>query len=391
MAIAINESKSGIFALMLAHCAGMVDLVALPVWVGTLVAFYKFDPQGAGGLPTAFLIGASIASLTIAPRLNRLSARRVAIAGFALAALLLFVCATVRDYGALLGLHLLGGMAVGSALSVTHGTIGHSSNPHRLFGLSGLAVGLLGIVFLGGAPGVIAHFGGQALFLLLGGLMSLAALVALLFFPARKNVIADLAGGGAAFSREIWFCIAGIALLCTAQSMTLSFYERLGIERGFGADMVTLALVAYGIVAVFPSPLAALLEKRLSATAVICIGPLFQALFAMLATHTGTYWIYACAGAMMAFTILFTHTFAFGLLARLDPSGRAVAGTPAMLMVGAAIGPFLGGTLVKFLGFEAIGLAACALVMLQVVLFNATRLGLRQRTIEQGVLPISAA
>lgn len=82
----------------------------------------------------------------------------------------------------------------------------------------------------------------------------------------------------------------------------------------------------------------------------------------------------------MAFTILFTHTFAFGLLARLDPTGRAVAATPAMLMVGAAIAPFLGGTLVKFIGFGAIGYAAIALVEIELLLFNLTRLAARDES-----------
>lgn len=35
-------------ALMVAHCAGMVDLVALPVWVGVLDSRDGFDPQQAG-------------------------------------------------------------------------------------------------------------------------------------------------------------------------------------------------------------------------------------------------------------------------------------------------------------------------------------------------------
>lgn len=39
---------------MLAHCAGMVDLVALPVWVGTLIGAYRLDPQKAGLLATLF-------------------------------------------------------------------------------------------------------------------------------------------------------------------------------------------------------------------------------------------------------------------------------------------------------------------------------------------------
>jgi predicted MFS family arabinose efflux permease len=106
---------------------------------------------------------------------------------------------------------------------------------------------------------------------------------------------------------------------------------------------------------------------------VVCTVPALQAVFALLITHTSSYAVYAAGGALMAFTIIFTHTFAFGLLARLDPSGRAVAGTPAMLMVGAAVAPFLGGTLVKFIGFEAIGYAAMVLVAIQLVLFNLTR------------------
>lgn len=377
----LHVNKRGIAAIMLAHCAGMVDLVALPVWVGTLVGAYGFDPQAAGGLPTLFLIGASLASIVIAPRLNRLNTRFVVVAGFGAGAFLLLCSAMTQAYWLLVILHLASGIAVGSALSVTHGTIGHCANPHRLFGLAGLAIGLLGIVFLGGAPGIIAAWGGPALFLLLSGLMALAALVSLGFFPSARNVMEERITGRRAvpLGREVWFCIGGIALLCTAQAMTLSFYERLAVERGFSTNMVTLALVSYGIVAIFPSPIAALLEKRLSATLVICIGPFFQALFAMIVTHSGNYLAYVISGGGMAFTILFTHTFAFGLLARLDVSGRAVAATPAMVMVGAAIGPFLGGTLVKHSGFEAIGYAACLLAAVQILLFNAMRTGVTNK------------
>ena len=52
-----STSTFGHVALIVAHCAGMVDLVALPVWVGTLIQYYKLDPQQAGGLATLFLIG----------------------------------------------------------------------------------------------------------------------------------------------------------------------------------------------------------------------------------------------------------------------------------------------------------------------------------------------
>jgi hypothetical protein len=59
--------------------------------------------------------------------------------------------------------------------------------------------------------------------------------------------------------------------------------------------------------------------------------------------------------------LIFMHTFLFGLIARLDPSGRALASTPAMMMTGSAIGPALAGTVATHAGFG--GLAALAVAV----------------------------
>lgn len=375
------ESARGIMALMVSHCAGMLDLVALPLWVGALVAHYRFNPQQAGTLPTLFLIGASLSSIFFASRFNRVNASWAVVIGFAAAGLAFALCIGQTTMGVLAPLHFAGGLAAGTALSFTHGTIGRALNPHRVFAWAGLAIGVFGIVFLGGTPAVLARFGGAALFIIFAGIMGLAALVGLLFFPrSGAQIVEDRHGSPERMqplSRAVWYSIVGIALLAMTQAMTLSFYERIGMERGFGRELVTLALVIYGVVTLFPAPLAGLLERRIKATTVISIAPIMQAVFAMIVTHTWSYPLYAASGALMAFTILFTHTFAFGLLARLDPAGRAVAGTPAMLMVGAAIAPFLGGTLVKFIGFGAIGYAAIVLVAIELLLFNLTRRAVR--------------
>ena len=371
------ESKRGMFALMAAHCAGMIDLVALPIWVGTLIVHYQFDPQQAGGLATLFLIGAAGASIFFAPRFNRVHVKLAAVLGFGLAAFSFILSGLTSHFTTLAALHFLGGLAAGAALSVTHGTMGHAINPHRVFGLAGLAIGIFGVVFLGGTPGIIQHVGGQGMFYVMAGVMILASLACLLFFPKPTRAV-DFDDFHAIktlppLGKPVWFCMVGVSLLAMTQAMTLSFYERIGLERGFSRDMVTMALIIYGIVTIFPAPLAALLQKRVSVTAIIAFGPIFQAIFALITTHTHQYKLFAFAGPMMAFTILFVHTFAFGLLARLDPTGRAVAGTPAMLMVGAAIAPFISGTLVKFFSFEAIGYACVAVVAVQVYLFSQTR------------------
>ena len=78
----------------------------------------------------------------------------------------------------------------------------------------------------------------------------------------------------------------------------------------------------------------------------------------LVITMSTTFGPYAIASALYVSIMIFTHTFAFGLLSRLDPSGRAVAATPAMLMTGAAIGPILGGTLILASGYPLLGVMA---------------------------------
>ena len=71
--------------------------------------------------------------------------------------------------------------------------------------------------------------------------------------------------------------------------------------------------------------------------------------------------------------MLFTHTFIFGHLARIEPTGRAVAATPAMIMAGSTIAPLFGGVLVQTIGYPALGVAALLFAVVAVALYAASR------------------
>lgn len=370
-----TESWAGRIALMVAHCAGMVDLVALPVWVGTLIANYELDPQQAGGLVTLFLVGAVISSLWFAPRVNRIRGRTATSVGFGVAALAFFGVSQTQntDYTSMAALHALAGLAAGCGLTFTHGTIGRSANPHRLFAIVGMALGVFAIVFLGATPKLVSLSGGETLFRIFAGVMLVGALVAMFAFPEPAQPGVD-SSERKQFDARVWFAIAGISCMAFVQAMTFSFVERIGIERGFGLDAVTGVLIALGFVNLAPAPLAALLERRWSANTVVLVGPLVQAALALVITHAAGFAPYAAASALFVAVMIFTHTFAFGLLARLDPTGRALAATPAMLMVGAATGPVLGGTFVKVMGYGSIGFAALVIAALALTSFSRARL-----------------
>jgi predicted MFS family arabinose efflux permease len=366
-----TEKWPGRIALMLAHCAGMVDLVALPVWVGALIAQYHFSPAQAGGLATLFLVGAVLSSLFFAPRFNRIDSRTAATAGFALACLAFLAAAMVSDFTPLAALHFVAGVAIGCALSFTHGTIAHSANPHRLFAIVGMALGVFAIVFLGATPNLIAAFGGPVLFRTFAGIMAVAAVAAIIAFPtATARSDEDIIEEVSHLRPAVWFGVAGISCMALTQAMMFSFLERIGIDRGFGREAVTGVLIALGFVNLFPALLAAFLEKRVSPHAVLLVGPIVQALIALAISFGGSFPAYAAPAVFFAAVMIFTHTFAFGVLSKLDPTARALAGTPAMLMIGAAVGPILGGTLVQGFGYGSLGAAAVIVAAIAVFLFS---------------------
>jgi predicted MFS family arabinose efflux permease len=170
--------------------------------------------------------------------------------------------------------------------------------------------------------------------------------------------------------KVVWFGIVGISCMTVVQAMIFSFLEGVGLHRGFERASINGVLIALGLVNLLPAVLAALLQKRLSARKVLIVGPVVQLALAAAIMVSPVFGPYAFGAAFLAAVMIFTHTFAFGLLARLDNSGRALTGTPAMLMVGSAIGPFLGGTLVNSFGYEALALAAAALAALAVFCFS---------------------
>ena len=99
----------------------------------------------------------------------------------------------------------------------------------------------------------------------------------------------------------------------------------------------------------------------------------------MTLSHSTSFPPYAVAGALFVSVVIFTHTFLFGLLARLDTSGRSVAATPAMMMIGSCSGPAVGGIIVSTWSYEGLGWAAAVASSIALVLLTLLKLQLQAR------------
>ena len=94
---------------------------------------------------------------------------------------------------------------------------------------------------------------------------------------------------------------------------------------------------------------------------------------AVLVSFSSSFVPYVIPAVAFPFIMLFGHTFIFGHLARLEPTGRAVAATPAMIMAGSTIAPLLGGALVQTIGYPALGVTALVIDLIAVGFFAASR------------------
>ena len=192
----------------------------------------------------------------------------------------------VASSAALAALHALAGLGMGYALSFTHGSIGRSTNPHRLFVQVNIALGGFAVLFLGGMPPVMAATSAATLFVEMAGVMATATLAVGLLFPDVDGPQAHAdglltAGAATRILLAAWFVIGLVICLAMNQAMVFAFFERIGADRSFGAERVNGVLIALGLVNLMPGLLATWLQKKWSPVAVGFAGPACQAVLAL--------------------------------------------------------------------------------------------------------------
>jgi predicted MFS family arabinose efflux permease len=196
---------------------------------------------------------------------------------------------------------------------------------------------------------------------MIGAVKACAALTAFAWFPSQPTVAYVQVARTPAESRVpkiVWFGMAGLAAMTIVHAMTASYLVQIGAHRGFQVTSVNAVLTGMALVALLPGPVAAALETRWPAQRVLLGGAVLQLALSTVVMTVTAFTPYASAAVLFPSVIVFTHTFAFGLLATLDSSGRSLAATPAMTMAGAALGALVGGTLVKVCGLGGIPWAA---------------------------------
>jgi predicted MFS family arabinose efflux permease len=368
------DTKQGWTALSIIQCACMIDLAAIPLWVGTLMESFSFDARQAGALVSLYIAAAVVGGLATAPLFSRMrSGRIIATVGLALAAICFFGLTQASGFAEMAVLHALAGLSVGPALAVTEGTIGRSSNPHRLFALTAVSLSLTAAGFLAIMPSFIRDMGGIFFFQVICAILALGSLTALLLFPGSGSAPAPRDKSDTAKLKvpaSAWAGVAGLFFMSLIYSMTMSFVERVGDFREYAPAFITTVISVMAFIKLFPAAIAGVLEHKIKPKTVLLAMPVVQATCCMAIFAVPSPVVYAVAACAFIGTLIFSHVFAFGLISRIDLSGRSVAASPSVMLAGSAVGPILGGTVISAAGYSAVGFIGPIVGVLALIAFR---------------------
>ena len=342
-----------LFALL--ATAGFFYINIMSAIVDGLITGLGFSNTEAGMVGSANIYGASIGSLTAVFLVRRIEWRPALGILFALLMAIDLGSTLVTDPLVLTivraGHGFIGGMSVGIVYSV----MARLNSPDRAFGMLlvlQFGLGGLGVMFL---PLLVPVYGTQILFYVLAGLTALA-LASMLAIPSelgRNRSKAELAAIPADY-RKLTVILALLALfLFQAGNMSLAaFIIRLGEDANLSRDFIGQALGWATWIGAAGAGLVIFMGTRFGR-----MRPLIAAFLLTLAGTAGFFWsasqpIFLIANVGTAITWSFVVPYLFGMISRLDSSGRLATLGGFVSKCGLATGPLAGGLLLRSGNFD---------------------------------------
>ena len=364
-----------LFALL--ATAGFFYINIMSAIVDGLITALGFANAEAGLVGSANIYGASVGSLCAVFIVRHVRWRPALLALFLLMISIDLASTLIHAPGLLAAVRGVHGVIAGMSVGIVYSVMARLHSPDRAFGvLLVLQFGLggLGVMFL---PQLVPQFGARILFMVLAGLTALA-LVSMLAVPRAlaENAKSEITTGTPAGYRRCTVLLSLLALfLFQAGNMALAaFIIRLGehahLERGFIGDALGWATWIGSAGAVLVIVMGARYGR---------LRPLLAAFLLTLVGTAGFLWssnplVFLIANIGTAITWSFVVPYLFGMISRLDASGRLATLGGFVSKCGLASGPLVAGLLLRSDNFDLlIWLSVAVLALSAVAAFLAAR------------------
>ncbi len=364
-----------LFALL--ATAGFFYINIMAAIVDGLIIGLGFSNAQAGMVGSANIYGASVGALCAVFIVRHIEWRPALVVLFSVLIGIDLASTVIHEPNVLIAVRAVHGFIGGMSVGIVYSAMARLHSPDRAFGMLlvfQFGMGGLGVMFL---PQLVPLYGARILFLVLAAL-TVIALVSMLAIPKRlgKNRSkAELAGLPASY-RKLTVVLALLALfLFQGGNMALAaFIIRLGEHAHLARDFIGQALGWATWIGAAGAGLVIFMGTRFGR-----LRPLIAAFLLTFAGTAGFFWsesqaIFMIANVGTAITWSFVVPYLFGMISRLDPSGRLAALGGFVSKSGLASGPLVAGLLLRTDNFDLLIWAALiALALSSMAAFAAAR------------------
>jgi predicted MFS family arabinose efflux permease len=359
-----TSARLRLIAAILVGVIGPEVFIVQPGFVQGLVQNLGFDDQSAGYAASIEVWGITATTLVMTFFSHRFNWRKVVTASLLLVAVANAACIGIHDKEAFVALRFVAGVGSGSLISLSFTAVGLTENPDRNFGYLIMWVLLYGAVVLYFMPAAYA-LSGMTGMLLFFAAFPLVALPLVKAFPASGEAAAAVEADAVNLSGSLkTLALLAMFAYFVAQGVAWAYLFLIGTAGGLTEQQVATGLTLSQVAGVAGALLPAIIGHRLGRWRPLTVGILGGAFCLLFLIGRFEYLPFAFWVCLYNFFWNMTHPFLLGSMASFDRRGRVVVLAVAAQMLGLAIGPALGATVIgpgKYASINYIAIAMFAL------------------------------
>jgi predicted MFS family arabinose efflux permease len=341
-----NVARLRLIAAILVGVIGPEVFIVQPGFVQGLVQNLGFDDQGAGYAASIEVWGITATTLVMTFFSHRFNWRKVITGSLLVVAVANAACIAVHSKEAFVALRFLAGAGAGSLISLSFTTVGLTETPDRNFGYLIMWVLLYGAIVLYVMPAAYA-LSGMTGALLFFAIFPLVALPFVKAFPQSGETVATVEADAVNLSAPL----KSLALLAmfsyfVAQGVAWAYLVLIGTAGGLSEQQVATGLTLSQVAGVAGALLPALIGGRFGRWRPLTVGIVGGALCLLFLIGRFQYLPFAFWVCLYNFFWNMTHPYLLGSMASFDRRGRVVVLAVAAQMLGLAIGPAIGATVI---------------------------------------------
>ncbi|MGH8325875.1 MAG: MFS transporter [Steroidobacteraceae bacterium] len=317
----------------------------LPLVVSQAIAGLGLNPRAAGLLATAEMAAGGVATFLASFVVHRLDRRRIALLGLILIVAGSGISEEASHFAVMAFGRVVTGVGEGTLIAAVIASMAGTRLPERNFGLWTIANMVAASLLLYAVmPAVIASWGIAGVF---GAYLCLAlpGFALLAWYPHGTPAPRTVAAPASSLGAGAVLCLTAILLSHLAHGGIWAYMQRFGAASGISAALTARALGYAAFAGLLGGVLVTLLGTRWGRALPNAAALVLSAASALLVATGRTPGSFVTAAMCFYLAWVFGLPYLMGILAALDPQGRAATLGIVMQNIGLAAGPAGAGAL----------------------------------------------